>query len=144
MCLLWLAHPLRGFEDHSCPALVGNYTAELNITNAQRWLKVLQIANPGVVLIAPWIGQYLAWPEVDSVPAMRRAAIGRNLAVIKRCDGLVLVGGRITEGMLHEADFAEQSNKLIFDLTHLGYWAPSPKRLTATANLGAAISAAAR
>ena len=51
---------------------------------------------------APIFAPFLFPALDDSIPAQREAAFECDLAILERCDALVLVGARVSEGMRRE------------------------------------------
>lgn len=90
----------------------------INLFIAKRWLRALQDANPHVVIIAPWITVCEIYDDAN--PEERATGLLRDCYVVARCDILVLVGGRIGNGMQIEAEAAESAGIPIFDMTDLG------------------------
>jgi len=86
-----------------------------NAERAMRWLAWLRRSFPLVTFIAPWIASVLAGDD-DRDPVMRAAGIADAVTLIPRLDGVVMVGGRVSEGMRCEGDVARQ----VVSLTHLG------------------------
>lgn len=74
-----------------------------NIDRALSWLSWLRRSFPGTTFIAPWIAAIQSG-EDDADPAQREAGLVDCCAVVERCDGIVLVGGRISSGMQREAE----------------------------------------
>ena len=105
MKCLYLAHPVSG----DVPA---------NIARALRWLKFLRRHTPDVVIACPWIASILSG-EDDADPAQRARGLQDCIEVVQRFDGVILVGGRISDGMRLEGGVVEGRGE-IFDLTHLG------------------------
>lgn len=95
-----------------------------NLARARRWLRWLWEAHPGVVVVCPWLHDIEALPMRDDHPEEREASIKRCEAVARICDAVVLVGGRVTEGMRREAAVAKE----VIDLTWLGAEPPTPER----------------
>ncbi len=92
MRMFYMAHPVAG-------DVYGN------IVKAKGWLRLLQDAYPrDAVFIAPWITDVELYD--DSNPFMRAAGLRRCMAVIERCDGLVLAGTVVSSGMAEERDWA--------------------------------------
>lgn len=104
--LFYMAHPL-GAPDHA--------GLEANLNRACRWLAWLRKTYPSVTFIAPWIAAVISG-EDDSDPAQREAGLVDADAIVERCDGIVLVGGRISSGMERELGHASAC----VDLTYLG------------------------
>lgn len=100
--VLYVAHPLGGDVDG-------------NIKRALRWLEWLRRSFPTVTFIAPWIASVMSG-EDDSDPAQREAGLVDAETIVDRCSGVVLVGGRISSGMMRESAAARWTS----DLTWLG------------------------
>lgn len=108
MRVWFMAHPVRACE---------RYTLPENLARARRWLAALRAEVPGDVFVAPWIDELEENPEHDTDPDKRDRGIAQNIAMIHGvCDGVVLVGGKITPGMQREADAAQN----VWDRTALG------------------------
>lgn len=103
MRVFYMAHPIAG-------DVAGN------LARAKRWLAYLLEELPGIIVIAPWIHDLEALPLRDGEPADRARGLERCAATAAICDGVVLVGGRISQGMALEAARARE----VLDLTHLG------------------------
>lgn len=108
MPVYYVAHPVAG-------------DVSGNIARALRWLRWLTARTPDVTFIAPWIPMLLSG-EDDSDPVARARGLEHDVNVVKRCDGLVLVGGRVSSGMALERDamIAAQGPGSIIDYTRLG------------------------
>ncbi len=91
-----------------------------NVARAKAWIRWLLDAIPDGVVIAPWILDLEVLPLRDDVPTERQRGLERCSAVARRCSGVLLVGGRISAGMLHEAAAAYRDGGRVFDLTDLG------------------------
>jgi hypothetical protein len=99
--VVYLAHPVSG----DVPG---------NLARAKRWLRWAQHFMPGAVVIAPWILALDLGMEDDDVH--RERGLLRDEAVVRRCDVILLVGGRVSGGMCREAKVAGE----VWDWTHLG------------------------
>lgn len=104
--LLYVAHPVAG----DVPA---------NIARALRWLKWLSDGDPSTTYIAPWIAALMAGDD-DSDPAARARGLEHDCRVVRRCDGIVLVGGRVSSGMAVEREAARVHGLDVVDMTSLG------------------------
>jgi hypothetical protein len=102
MKVIYLAHPLSG----DVPG---------NLARAKRWLRWAQAAFASHAVIAPWI-QAVELHDDDANAEHRERGLLRDEAVAARCDAVLLVGGRVSEGMAREARVA----KAVIDLTRLG------------------------
>ena len=107
--VVYMAHPVSG-------------DVEGNLRRAKQWLRWYEEQNPTSAVVANWITECEVWD--DSNPAHRAAGLERDIAVLKRCDAIVLVGGRVSSGMAGEVAIAEKHGLEIEDLTHLGEVAP--------------------
>lgn len=105
--VFYLAHPVAG----DVPG---------NLARAKRWLPWLFRRAPTLVIVAPWILELETLPLRDTNPDERRLGLERNLAALQRCEGAILVGGRISAGMLVEARHAYARGLRVFDMTMLG------------------------
>jgi hypothetical protein len=81
---------------------IEDIAARDNVGRALQWLAWLRKSFPETTFIAPWIASILSG-EQDSDPKQREAGLVDDCAVVERCDGMVLCGGRISNGMDREA-----------------------------------------
>lgn len=84
-------------------------TREGNLERAARWVR--WAARAGVAPVATWIVLASGWDE-----SMRDLGLEIDCALVRRCDELWLVGGRMSSGMLQEAKCCP----IVRDLTALG------------------------
>ena len=117
--VLYVAHPVAPTPAQVAEAALHPTPAaralERNVARAMRWLAWLRRSFPEVTFIAPWIASILSG-EDDSDPRQREAGLVDADAVVPRCDGVVLCGGRISSGMGRERGVAARA----WDLTPLG------------------------
>ena len=99
-----------------------------NLDRAMRWLSWLRRSFPETTFIAPWIASVLAGDD-DTDPARRAAGLIDDCTVIERCDGIVLCGGRISDGMRREMEHGELR-------VHVGYAPFKIYDLVSTSNRG--------
>lgn len=99
-----------------------------NLDRAMAWLSWLRRSFPETTFIAPWIASVLAGAD-DTDPAQREAGFTDDCAVIERCDGIVLCGPRVSDGMRREMEhgvavsgqWADGACRFaVYDLTALG------------------------
>jgi hypothetical protein len=102
----YLAHPVRG-------------DVEANLRNVKEWLRFLFRYDPDNVYIAPWVAEVEAMREVgeDTSAATLDKALKDDCEVVRRCDGILLVGGRITDGMRIELNAAREADIQVLDLS---------------------------
>lgn len=121
--VLYVAHPLRPSEEeieihrsalrlvHSDqlagypPERIAGLALKFNLQRALRWLAWLRKSFPETTFIAPWIASVMSGEDDARRPgggAVLEAGMRDNEAVIERCDGIVLCGGRISSGMERE------------------------------------------
>jgi hypothetical protein len=131
--VLYVAHPVRPTEtefasaEQSISSLPTMTVAiNRNIKKAMAWLSWLRCSFPETTFIAPWIASTMAGAD-DSDPQQREAGMADNFAVVERCDGIVLCGGRISSGMRREMEhrWGEPEDggpfqQVVHDLTVLG------------------------
>lgn len=112
--LLYVAHPVAPTADELTGAFRWNsgirhpasaeeitpFVVKKNIDRAMQWLSWLRRSFPETTFIAPWIASIMAG-EDDSDP---KAGLVDCCAVVERCDGIVLVGDRISSGMRREME----------------------------------------
>lgn len=93
-----------------------------NLERAKRWLAWLRADLPDDTVIAPWIEQCELNPDADANPALREQGLQWDEAIVRDlCDGVILVGGRVTPGMKREAEAA----RTVWDRTSLGEEPPT-------------------
>lgn len=99
-----------------------------NIDLALRWLAWLRASFPDDTFIAPWIATVMSLHGDDS-PALREAGLRDDCAVVERCDGIVLCGSRISDGMRREREHGSARSHgdwSSWNLTVLGMREPPP------------------
>jgi len=101
----YLAHPLAG----DMPG---------NAARGVRWLAHLQRAEPDIAFVAPWLAYVHAGD--DNSPRARLRGLRDMTAIAARCDGIVLVGGRISDGMRLELEAVRSAGGWVSDLTAYG------------------------
>lgn len=94
--VLYVAHPLGGSRGEDVQA---------NLASALRWLHWLRTNFRETVFIAPWIASVMAGAD-DTDPSAHEHGLRDDCEIVRRCDGIVLVGGRVSAGMQREADCA--------------------------------------
>jgi hypothetical protein len=102
---VYIAHPLGKGDDR-----------ERNRSNAAQWCAYLAKR----FLIAPscaWIVLSGVWPET---PELRELGLKLDCFAVRKSDELWLVGGKVTDGMLVEAEHALDNHVLVRDLTWVG------------------------
>lgn len=123
--LLYMAHPVSPTPDeiaapaiqfaaktrittpHSRDERAMHLATSANINSAMRWLAWLRKSFPETTFIAPWIAGVLSVGG-DGSPEEREAGMVDCCAVVERCDGIVLVGGRISSGMRREMEHGQR------------------------------------
>ncbi len=118
--LVYLAHPLGPTEPGNAPAQV-----RANAARARRWLAWLIARELDTVFVANW----LTYVDVldDGSAAHRDRGIRDGLALTWFCDGIVLVGGRISLGMRAELEAVAGAGGWVADLTYLGEEPPATR-----------------
>jgi hypothetical protein len=110
----YVAHPVAGDVD-------------ANLKRALRWLHWISQQCPKCAVIAPWIANIMSG-EDDGDPEQRARGLAHDVTVVKRCDYLILCGGRVSSGMAMERDAMIVAGGKVLDLTHLGDEPPSVTR----------------
>lgn len=83
--IIYVAHPVSG-------------DARANALRCTAWVRWLTLHDPTRIYVAPWVAEVLAF-EDDFPPGGKAGVLGADLAVLRRFDGIILTGGRISEGM---------------------------------------------
>lgn len=104
--IYYLAHPVAGDVTD-------------NVARAIRWLRYLMEGDRQSIYIAPWIATIMAIGS-EETPDDRRRALDECVEIVRRCDGIVLVGGQVSRGMELELRAAIDAGREIIDLTTLG------------------------
>jgi hypothetical protein len=107
MKVVYVAHPLGAGPDR-----------EKNRQRAARW--VAWVGDQGCAPVADWIILSGVWSE-----NRRDEGLSIDVELVKRCDELWLVGGRVSAGMSIEADAARKAGIPVVDKTHLGEEPPA-------------------
>ncbi len=93
-----------------------------NLERVRRWIRWLIDTRPDLALSIPW----LPYCEVlDESPINRQRGIRDGIAMLDRCDAIVLVGGRMSPGMVDELRRAAMRGLKVIDLLHLGAEPPA-------------------
>lgn len=104
MKITYLAHPVSG----DVPG---------NLAEARRWIRWLYDHVPGIAVLAPWITTCEVLDENN--PEHRKLGLRCDIAVIARCDAILLVGPVLSAGMRAELLAAESHGLHI--LNFVGY-----------------------
>jgi hypothetical protein len=112
--IVWMMHPL------SAPTPEG---IDANLARAKRWLAWLYRTFPNVDFAAAWIPCCESMSDAD--PAERERGLQFDCEMVRRLDGVWMVGGRISSGMERERAAAVAAGKRVIDLTALGEEPPS-------------------
>ena len=103
--LAFLSHPVAG-------------DVSGNVARALRWMRYLAPKHPDRVILAPWAAGVMAFD--DSNPAERARGMDDNFTILRRCDSIILVGGRISGGMRAELEVAKSCGLEVLSLVELG------------------------
>jgi len=100
--VLYFAAPLRPTADEiqavSLRGWPSGAALRSNLDRAKEGLSALRRSFQETTFIAPWISSVLSG-EDDRDPAQREAGLVDACAVVERCDGIVLWGSRLSDGM---------------------------------------------
>lgn len=99
----YMAHPVSG----DVPG---------NVARALRWFKHLVDQHPDWAISAPWIPYVLGLSEETD----RERGLRDDMEMVRRCDGILLVGGKLSGGMALELQAANIAGLDVVDLLHLG------------------------
>lgn len=108
--VFYIAHPVAP-----------DYHSGSNVAKARRWWSWLSQNDRTRVYIAPWI------VEVEQCIRQRvqtnyEQALLDDMEVVRRCDGIILCGPKISSGMQKELDCATECGLEVIDIT--GVYAP--------------------
>jgi hypothetical protein len=117
----YLAHPV------SAPTTEG---VAANLARARRWLRWF-VEHTDFAICAPWIPYVETLDEIEH----RARGIRDDLAMVGRCDVIFLVGGRISEGMREEREWAHRLELGICTLVELGEEPPDADATPAALSL---------
>lgn len=92
-----------------------------NIANAKLWLAWLRRRFPVITFIMPWAVALDGGGDDDLDPEQRARGLRDCCRTIRVCYGMIHTGGRVSDGMVHEASNA----RVVVDLTFMGRVPPS-------------------
>ncbi len=100
-----MAHPLSAYD---------NFAISDNIVRAERWFSLLLNHISHIDFAADWI----LWAKFldDTVEVNRTRGILFDGEMIKRLDGIILVGDRLSFGMKAEMEAAQVAGKRVINL----------------------------
>jgi hypothetical protein len=133
--VIYLAHPVAPTEqqiDAKMCLLPGEtfglprevavaYCVRDNLDSATHWLRWF-VEHTDWAICAPWIPYVQALNDATS--SHRERGLRDDCLMAERCDGIVLVGGRLSSGMEREMVAVRQKGGFVIDLLSLG---PSPR-----------------
>ncbi len=102
----YLAHPVGAPDQAGIDA---------NLANARLWLRWLVDNTPWAVS-CPWMPYVETLPEAE----YRERGLADDIAMLERHDLIVLVGGRVSNGMEMERQAAIEAGLEVLDLTYCG------------------------
>lgn len=102
--LFYLACPVSPTDDETIES------------NLKRGLECLAWLNRnGFKTIAPWIELCYALDDNDTID--REIGMAVDIVALKRCDGIIMVGPRISSGMAAERDIMIGLDRVVHDCT---------------------------
>lgn len=123
---VYLCHPVRGGNPCETRA---------NLERARRWYR-WAVEDRRVAPMVSWIVGCEEFP--DEVEEYRERGLIGDCALVRRADEVWLVGGRVSAGMMREAQAANAAGVRVVDWTALGGEPPAPGEMSDTALLLAA------
>lgn len=112
--VFYMAHPVSENMD----GLRGPQYYAMNVRNARRWLAWLQENDRTRVYMAPWISEVEAFIK-GHIKTTYDQALADDEEIVSRCDGIILVGGRVTLGMARELDRMNSCEGQVINLAAL-------------------------
>lgn len=102
--IIYVAHPVSGDVEGNCERVLG-------------WLRWLTQADPSRIYIAPWVGEVLAHLDMDPIPQdFYDRVLSDDEEVVRRLDGILLTGGKMSTGMKRELAAAFDRGLAVYDL----------------------------
>ena len=89
-------------------------TIKGNALHAAKIIRVLEKSN--LCVTAPYLGIILGDILDDRSKEERERGMQIDLQVLRRCDGNILIGDRLSSGMQGEAEYACRLNKPVYNL----------------------------
>lgn len=108
--LLYFAHPVSGGATGT-PAEI-EAAVQANLARARRWVNFLLHAMPDVALELSWLSYIEALSEGQ---VHRDRGLRDDEINARRCDGIILCGGMMTNGMMREYDSVRAGIRARFD-----------------------------
>lgn len=102
--VIYVAHPVSGNVKANCDKVL-------------KWLKFLTAEDPSRIYIAPWVGEVLAHLDMGPIPEhFYERVLTDDEMVVRKLDGILLVGGKLSGGMARERAAARAAGKKVYDL----------------------------
>lgn len=105
--VLYLAHPVGASTPHGVAA---------DLSSARGWLKALIDGCPNVALCVSWL-PYL--DVLEDSGANHERGLRDDCEMVRRCDAMLMVGHRVSDGMRREAAAAVAACLAVIDCTGL-------------------------
>ncbi len=86
-----------------------------NAYKAIEWIRWLTLNHPQRIYVAPWVAEVLAFSGEDIDAAFYDRVLTDDEEVVRRLDGILLVGGTLSVGMARELDSALEAGKKVVD-----------------------------
>jgi hypothetical protein len=93
--VFYVAHPVSG-------------DVSKNIRNVVAWVKWLTLNDPSRVYVAPWVAEVLAFEDTIVDEDFYTRVLADDVTVLRKLDGILLVGGTISRGMAIEVAGARE------------------------------------
>lgn len=104
--IIYVAHPVSG-------------DVRGNVDKVCEWLRWLTAADPSRIYIAPWVGEVIAHFDMDPIPAaFYDRVLSDDEEVVRKLDGILLSGGKMSTGMKRELAACWDEGKPVYDLHH--------------------------
>ena len=91
--VFYLAHPVTGDPLGNC-------------IKAEAWIRWLTLNVPEHIFTAPWVAEVRAFADENALPEFYDRVLADDQEVVRHCDGILLVGGKVSKGMQLELDAA--------------------------------------
>lgn len=96
--IIYVAHQVRNDE-------------ETNLKQIAHFIKTLKVLDPSRIYIAPWVAEVHGFKGTFVSDELIDRILEDDEAIAAACDGLIIMGPRISSGMQREIDAVKAVNK---------------------------------
>ena len=100
--VFYVAHPVSGDPVGNCGKVCV-------------WIAWLTLVDPSRIFIAPWVAEVMGFHNLEVTPEFYDRVLSDDQEVVRHCDGIILLGGRVSRGMALELEAAQEAGKMVID-----------------------------